>query len=365
MIPLFKVYMSNRVDKPLLETIHSGWIGQCERNAEFEKALADRIGNQYCVTTSCCTHAIHLAYRLMGIGREDEVITTPLTCFCANTPIMNIGGKIVWADVNVDMNIDPKSIESSITNKTKAIYVMHWGGYPCNLEEIKDIADKYNLFLLEDAAHAFGSTYKNSVIGDCKYSDFTAFSFQAIKHLTCGDGGALFTRNIRDYKRGKLLRWYGIDREGEKSTVRCEDDILEWGYKYHMNDIASVIGLNNLPDIDNIQKLVKENVEYYKEELHGIDGISFMQTKTDRTSVNWLFTVLVDRKQDFCKMMNEKGIATSDVHARNDNNTCTIQYVKKLPILEWVLKRYTCIPCGWWVMKEDREYIIDCIKGGW
>jgi len=365
MIPLFKVSISEDVSGPLLETIHSGWIGQGPKVKEFEESLSKKFNSLYCLSLSAGTHGLSLALRLAGVGLGDEVITTPLTCTATNMPILNAGAKIVWADIKPDLCIYPGSIKESITEKTKAIVVVHWGGYPCDMDEIYEIGKHYNIPVIEDAAHCYGSVYRDSIIGDCAYSNYAMMSFQAIKHLTTIDGGALFTRSFKDYKRGKLLRWYGIDREGARTDFRCEEDIKECGDKYHMNDVCATIGLANMSLAeDNVEK-VRSNARYYDRELSEVDGIRITQNAPDRLSSYWLYTMLVEKRSDFCTMMATKGISVSRVHERNDKHTCFKDFQKDLPMLEEVMKSYICIPVGWWVTKENREYIIKCIKEGW
>jgi len=361
----FKVAMSEKINVPLLEVIHSGWIGQGKKVEEFEEALSKRFRNKNCLSLSAGTHGLSLALKMAGVGPGDEVITTPLTCTATNFPIVSRGANIVWADIKEDINIQPESIKSCITEKTKAIVFVHWGGYPADLEEISKIGFDHGIPVIEDAAHCYGSVYKNSIIGDCEYSDYTMMSFQAIKHLTCVDGGVLFTNDKKDYKRGKLLRWYGIDREGPRTDFRCEEDIFEGGDKWHMNDVCATIGLTNMELARENVTLARVNAHYYDQELSKIDGIELTQISPDKKSSYWLYTFLVEKRSDFCTMMATKGISVSRVHERNDKHTCFMDFRKVLPMLEWVMPRYICIPVGWWVTKEDREYIVSCIKEGW
>ena len=258
--------------------------------------------------------------RLADIGPGDEVITTPLTCTATNMPILMQGADIVWADVKTDFNIDPVSVEEKITEKTKAIICMHWGGYPCDLFHLAGIAGKHDLVLIEDAAHAYRSSYRDTAIGSCNYSDFTMFSFQAIKALTCVDGGALFCKGQVNYDRGKLLRWFGIDREGLRRDMRCEEEIVEYGYKYHMNDLSATIGLNNMEFARKNVKKCQENGKYFETQLAGFDGIELTQTKDDRRSSYWLFTMLVEDRTSFVHKMGAKGIHVSRVHELIDKH---------------------------------------------
>jgi len=365
-IPLFKVFMSDKVTPILNSVIYSGWIGQGPKVVEFEKKLGDQFENNKVLALSAGTHGLSLALRLAGVGPGDQVITTPLTCTATNMPIIMNGADIVWADIKpTDLNIDPRSVESSITERTKAIMVVHWGGYPCDMKELAAIASDNDLRIIEDGAHAFGSTYKHTVIGDCIFSDYSMMSFQAIKHLTTVDGGALFLKDKDDYKRAKLLRWYGIDRESPRKDMRCEEDIVEYGYKYHMNDVCATVGLGNFDDALRNVGIARANAKYYNQELLGVPGVKVIQTKTDRLSSYWIYTLLVEDRTSFAHMMGTKGISVSRVHERNDKHTFTRKYAKELPGLESVINDMICIPVGFWVTKEDREYIVEVIKSGW
>ena len=360
---MFRVAMSPEVDSELLRVIHSGWIGQGEGVKQFENQLANYFDNRNVLTLAAGTHGLSLALRLIGVGRGDEVITTPLTCTATNMPIMQTGAKIVWADVKRDLNIDPKSIKKCITKKTKAIMLVHWGGYPCDMEEIKKVAG--DIPIIEDCAHAYGSEYQGNPVGSCEYSDYAMFSFQAIKHLTSVDGGALCCRHPEDYDRGKLLRWYGIDRESPRTDFRCEEDIVDWGYKFHMNDVCATIGMENMEIAQENIYAAMNNAKFYEDELKHLDGIELPQMAEDRKSSYWLFTMLVENRSDFTHMMGSKGIAVSRVHERNDKHTCFKKFRKDLPGLESIIDKMICIPVGWWLSAEDRRYIIDSIKEGW
>ncbi len=362
---MFKVAMSPEVNSELLSVLHSGWIGQGPKVKEFEYELSQVFGNDKVLTLSSGTHGLSLALRLCDVKPGDEVISTPLTCTATNMPILGMGADIVWADVKRDLNIDPQSIRESITDKTRAIVVVHWGGYPCDMGEIHQIALDTGVPIIEDCAHAYGSTYAGHPIGDCSLSDFAMFSFQAIKHLTSVDGGALCCASRYTYDRGKLLRWYGIDRESPRTDFRCEDDIAEFGYKFHMNDVCATIGMYNMELADENINIASNNAAYYEKELANVSGIELPQIATDRRSSYWLFSMLVDRRSEFTHMMGRNGIAVSRVHERNDKHTCFAKSRKELPGLESIMEKMICIPVGFWVTPEDREYIVERIKSGW
>jgi dTDP-4-amino-4,6-dideoxygalactose transaminase len=191
------------------------------------------------------------------------------------------------------------------------------------------------------------------------------FSFQAIKHLTCGDGGLLCLPNEELYRRGKLIRWYGIDRTSNQKDFRVEANIEEWGFKFHMNDINATIGLENIKDVNNIINNHRDNATYYDNNLQNINGLTLLERKPDRLSSYWIYSMLVENRDDFYKYMKECGIVVSQVHERNDKHTCVREYKTHLPTLDKIISKVVSIPVGWWVTKEQREYIIEKIKKGW
>jgi dTDP-4-amino-4,6-dideoxygalactose transaminase len=365
MIPLFKVFMDGAVDTALSKVLHSGYIGQGEKVRQFEAALGKRFGNCNVLALSAGTHGLHLALRLAGVGKGDEVVTTPLTCTATNWPILMQGATPIWADVKDDFNVDPESVRTAITDRTKAIICVHWGGYPCDMAELTKIAYDNNLVLIEDAAHAYGSDYKGIPIGSMPGTDYTMMSFQAIKHLTTVDGGALFCKTKEQYDKAKLLRWYGIDREGPRTDFRCEQPIADWGYKYHMNDVCATIGLQNMAAADRNIERCRANAALYDRELAGVPGLKITQTADDRKSSYWLYTIMVENRSEFCYMMGSRGIAVSRVHERNDKHPCTSDFCCFLPKLEEVVSKQICIPVGWWLGDDQVEHIIESIKGGW
>lgn len=358
-IPLFKVFMSPTVDNPVTRVLHSGYIGQGAKVELFEKKLAFFIGNPYILTLNSGTSAIHLALRLAGVKAGDEVISTPMTCTATNWPILAAGASIVWADINPQTgNIDPISIKRSLTKKTKAIIVVDWGGYPCDIDAIKKYTG--NIPIIEDAAHAFGTHYKGKMVGQS--ANFTCFSFQAIKHLTTVDGGALAVKNIKDYNRGKLLRWYGIDRESRSQHERIEIDVNEWGYKFHMNDISATIGLENLKHVKKILKAHRSNAQYYKTRLANLKNVRLLIEQPNDLSSFWLFTIKVQERDHFFEFMRKRNIMVSQVHRRNDSHPVVARFKKNLPGVDEFTKEMICIPVGWWLTPVNRKYIADTIK---
>ena len=392
MIPLFKVYMSKNASKEATKILNSGFIGQGPIVEKFEEALQRRLHHPHIVTTNSATSAEHLAIRMLldpdknqknfdgmaywdsnwpGIQEGDEALCTSLTCTATNFPVLANGMKIKWVDVDPNnLNMDLDDLERKLSPTTKIIYVVHWGGYPIDLDRVKQIQDKchqmygFKPAVIEDCAHSFGSNYKGSPIGS--HGNYATFSFQAIKHLTSVDGGILICPWEKQYKRAKILRWYGIDRDDNRKDFRCEADIPEWGYKFHMNDVNASIGLANLKEVDkNVIAKHKANAHYYNEQLKDVKGVTLLENKEGYDSAYWIYTIKVERQDDFMRMMQEKEIMVSRVHERNDKHTCVQEFRCALPNLDKVVKEMICIPVGWWVTKEQREYIVESIKNGW
>jgi len=188
------------------------------------------------------------------------------------------------------------------------------------------------------------------------------FSLQAIKHFTTVDGGLLLCKDQSDYERGKLLRWYGIDRDAKRKEFRCEEDIIEYGYKYHMNDISATIGIEQLKYIDEIVSKHIDNQEYYDQKLQRIKGISVIKKPEVSKSSSWLYTMHIEKRDLFSTWMSEQGVMTSRVHERNDKHTAFSDSMCSLPNVERFNNTQVSIPVGWWITDEDREYIVNKIQ---
>lgn len=362
MIPIIKPYLPPKeILLPRLEEIlYSGYIAEGETVIEFEKELGTLLGNPYCLTLNSGTAALHIALNLIGVTKDDEVISTALTAEPTNTTIALTGAKVVFTDVEYETGlISPEAIERCITSKTKAIMVVHYGGMVCDMNRINEISEKYNIPIIEDAAHAFLSKYKGKYIGN--NSAYTCFSFQAIKHLTTIDGGLICLKNEEEYTRARKMRWFGLD----KKVPRLESDITEAGYKYHMNNVNATIGLVQLNYLkDNVLKYI-ENGIFFDQNLSGIKGLTLIPYHQNTEPSYWLYTMKVERRQDFITMMTANGIGASPLHLRNDKHSVFKAPKGNTPNLDLFYEEFVHIPCGWWLSAEDRNHIVNTIKKGW
>jgi dTDP-4-amino-4,6-dideoxygalactose transaminase len=390
-IPLFKVFMSPEAKAAAGNVLDSGFIGQGAIVDQFEKNLADYFKNDNVLTLNSGTSGLHLALHMLktpanyidsydgmmyrerhwpGIEAGDEVLATALTCTASNFPILANGLKIKWVDIDATtLNMDLDDLERKITERTKVIMLVHWGGYPNDLDRIKQIQERAYIrfgfmpMVIEDGAHSFGSKYKNQRLGN--HGNIVMYSLQAIKHVTSVDGGLLVLPDRDLYSRGKLLRWYGIDRESNRKDFRCEADIPEWGFKFHMNDVNASIGIENLKHANHIVGRHQDNARFYDNELKNVPGVRLLTRHHDRESAFWIYSMLVENRSGFMDYMKECGIIVSQVHERNDKHSCVQQYQSALPTLDKTIGNLVSIPVGWWVTDEQREYIVNCIKKGW
>ena len=362
MIPLVKPYIAPKEKMmPAIENIlYSGYIAEGQPVYDFEKAFGEFIGNPNVLVVSSGTAALHIALLLLNIGPGDEVISTPMTSEPTNTTIAITGAKVIWADVDEETGLlDPISIEAKITSKTKAIMLVHYAGMVCDMDRINLISQKYNVPVIEDAAHALGSKYNGKIIGS--NSRFTCFSFQAIKQMTTVDGGAIAFKNPEDIEPARRLRWFGLD----KKTSRLSNDITRAGYKYGMNNLTATIGLVQLAETPYILNRYISNGKYYDDNLKDVPGVTLVKYYKNTEPSYWLYTLKVERRDAFIKMMEQNGITATPLHHRSDTHSVFKESVTKLPNMDKFYSEFVHIPCGWWITDEIRERIVSLIKKGW
>lgn len=361
-VPLFKTFLPPKdILMPALEDIlYSGYISEGHSVEAFEKKFEECFNLKNCISFNSGTATLHTALILAGVQQGDEVISTPMTAEPSNMAIKHAGGEIVWADVDPrNGNLTAESISTKITSHTKAIMVVHYGGIPASIKSIREVAKVHGVPVIEDAAHALGAKYDGKPIG--QHSEFVMFSLQAIKHMTTIDGGMLSCQNKEDAQKGKRIRWFGIDRNADRTNV----DVKEIGYKYHMTNVPATIGIVQLDYIDSIINHHIANGKYYDNNLKNIKGLEICNWDDVAEPSYWFYTVLVERQADFIKHLESHGIMASTVHKRNDLHSVFSESRCKLPGVDAFYNSMVHIPCGWWVSDEDREYIIDTIKKGW
>ena len=364
-IMLFYPHVPKKAIEAVTEVLQSRWIGQGPRVAQFEKEFEERFtGKGKALAVGSGTDALHLAYLLAGLKEGDEVITPVFTCTATTIPFLYMGVKFRFADVDPKtLNINVNHVRELVNEKTKAIVCVHYGGLPCDMDELLAIAAEYNIPVIEDAAHAVGATYKGKRIGEI--SPFTIFSFQAIKAMTTGDGGMIVLQDHSIVPTAERIRWFGIDRSNKQKGT-WENDIWEIGYKYQMTDIGAAMGLAALHEFDQTLAYRQKLFQTFKRGLAGAEGITLMGADTtDRTHAAWLCTALVDRRQEFMNKLRDRKIESGQVHYRNDRYTVLGGRRDDLPNMDAIEENYIVLPMHMHMNEKDVDYICQVIRSGW
>jgi dTDP-4-amino-4,6-dideoxygalactose transaminase len=364
-VVLFTPHVPKKAAEYVSEVLSTRWIGQGPRVEEFESKFSTLFcGGNEGVAVGSGTDALHLAYLLAGIKAGDEVAVPVFTCTATNIPLLYIGAKLKFVDVDPNtMNVSIDHLKKVVTSDTKAIVVVHYGGLPCDMDEILDLAEKFGIPVIEDAAHAVGATYKGKTIGEI--SDYTMFSFQAIKHITTADGGLLTFRDPNQIELAKRLRWFGIDRASKQLGV-WENDIREIGYKYQMTDIGAAMGLAALEEVDEIISHRKQLLARYELLLDPNPGVDVIaHTRNDREHAAWLCTISVERRRDLQQKLLDNDIESNQVHYRNDRYSIFSNFRTSLPNMDMMEERYLCLPLHTKMSLQDVDRICAVINSGW
>ncbi|MCK5474029.1 MAG: UDP-4-amino-4,6-dideoxy-N-acetyl-beta-L-altrosamine transaminase [Candidatus Aenigmarchaeota archaeon] len=357
--------------KEVVSVLKSDWITTGPKIKEFEDALCSYINCKYCVVVNSGTSALDITVQSLNLPKGSEVITTPFTFVATSNSIIYNDLTPVFADIQKDtFNIDPKEIRKKITKNTKAIIYMDYAGQPCDINEIKKIADEFGLYLIEDACHAIGAEYENKKVGN--FADLTIFSFHPVKHITTGEGGAVATNNKEFYEKMLLLRSHGIDKSIQErygSNATWAYDMKYLGRNYRMTDFQAALGISQLKKLDLFIKKRQKVVTRYKEHLKKIKEITLPQVNCNVNHAWHIYTILLDETIDrnaFFKYIKNLNIGVNvhyipiykHTYYKNKFNFDKNDY----PITENIFKRIITLPLFPSITEQDIEYIIECIK---
>lgn len=357
MIDLFRV-RSNKDEALRLvgECLDRGYTGQGVLVDRFEEELAKLLDwpRDGVLMVNSGTSALQLALALCGVDPQHpggEVILPPVTCTADAHAVLSMGGKIVWADVDPRTGLmDARDASLKVNENTRAVMPTDWGG---TLAEVAWGA--LGVPIIEDAAHRLTGPHPG---------DFVALSCQSIKHLSCGDGGALLVRDPAKAEEGRLRRWFSLDRRSN-ADFRCSQDAMYAGYKMQATDLDASFALANLPLALDSVEASRENARWYQANLPAEVLIPWQED-----SPYWLYTILVEGRDgsgmpmddSFKDFMAQNGIAVSPVHARVDKHTAFREYRRSLPGVDWFTARHCAIPNGFWVTPEDREKVAAAVE---
>jgi len=359
----FNTFIDPSAFSKVAEVLNSTFLSEGKLVKEFEDQLAQNYGILNPIAVNSGTTALHLALVLAGVKEGDEVLLPAQTFVATGLVILQQKAKPVFVDVNyMDGNISIEDIKRKITNRTKVIIAVHWAGYPCDMDEISQIAKEHKILVIEDAAHALGSEYKGKAIGSI--SDFTCFSFQAIKHLTTGDGGLLACRSAETYRDAIKMRWFGIDRVNSSPSILGERiyNLDKLGFKYHMNDYEAALGLANLVGFKKRLHHLQEIFDIYENGLRDIEEITLFERKNDRQSSNWLYGFHINDRVSFIEYLKNLGIPTSVVHQRIDKYKVFGGETNGLTNQEKFDNSQIHIPIHNAISVNQANFIVDSIK---
>ena len=371
MIPIAKPYLTADEAQSAYDTILTGWVTQGPRVEEFENKFCEYTGAKYAAAISNCTTALHLAMIIAGIGKDDEVICPSMSYIATANCIKYVGAKPVFAEINPDnYNIDIKHVKKLITDKTKAVIIVHQIGMPADIDEFKKLCDEHNLKLIEDAACAAGSSYKGKKIGS--HSDIVCFSFHPRKVITTGEGGMITTSNPDYIKRIKLLRQHGMsvnDRVRHESGKLLFEDHLELGYNYRMTDIQAAIGIRQLEKLDWIINERRKIALRYIQELKDIECIKLPVEKEGYFSNYQSFSIYLKKdcpvgRDELMQKLLDAGISTRRGVTTSHRETAYKSEYKNLhlPVSEDAADNSIMIPLYIPMSDEDIDLVISKLK---
>lgn len=355
----------------VVKVLRSDWITTGPKIKEFEDALCSYIGCRYCVAVNSGTSALDIAVQALDLPVGSEIITTPFTFVATSNAIIYNGHKPVFADIcSYTFNIDLEDIRRKITNNTKAIIYVDYAGQPCDIKAIKEIADEFDLYLIEDACHAIGAEYDNKKIGN--FADLTIFSFHPVKHITTGEGGAVVTDNKEFYEKLSLLRTHGID----KNTMSRFGPDASWAYdmkylgrNYRITDFQAALGISQLKKLDLFIEKRRELASIYNELLSDIDIICLPVVKKNVKHAYHIYTILLDKsinRDEFFKYMKSASIGVNVHyipvyrHSYYVNNFDIDR--NDFPATEDVFKRIITLPLFPRIGMDKMKYIVETIK---
>jgi dTDP-4-amino-4,6-dideoxygalactose transaminase len=368
-IPLFDINYGMEEKQAVSETLRSKWISMGRKVQSCEIFFSNHLNVKHAVALSNCTAALHLALNILGINQDHDVIVPSLTFVATVNAVRYVGATPVFADISShdDLTIDPLDIEAKITKRTKAVIVMHYGGFACNMDAIMNVAKRHNLYVIEDAAHAPNSTYKNHKLGTI--GDIGCFSFFSNKNISCAEGGMLVT-NIKKYAdRARLLRSHGMTSNTyERSKGHAKSyDVVELGYNYRMDDIRASLLLAQFNKLrkDTIRrdKLRKK----YVQELSNVKEVIIPFLNAKYQSSNYIFPIILrnstaKKRNNVRKKLKNLGIETSVHYPAVHKLSMYGDYDAELPVTEYVSDNLITLPIYYALRFKDISFISSSLR---
>ena len=353
MIPLFKPFMPDNIIDGVNDILYSGALTYGKWSIAFENELRTYLNTERVLTTNSYFSAFSVALSVIDIKEGDEVIASPMSCLASNQPLIVKGAKVIWADIDPKTGtLCPESVRTKISTKTKAICHNHHAGFIGHIDEINDIGREKGIYVIDDSIEAFGGEYKGKKIGYCG-TDITVVSFQAIRIPNTMEGGSIVFKDQNLFEKAKRIRDLGVDRNyfrDKNGEINLKCDIREKGYQAMMNNLNSFIGLKQMPLIDNLFSIQRNNAkkwDIYLED-NNIDCIPLSNYQIGKKPNYWVYGILCKNKSKMRDFFKDKGYTASGVHLNNDLYSVFGKQEELKGVKEFY-SSFLALPCGWWI----------------
>ncbi len=365
MISYGRQAINNEDIREVVETLKSDFLTTGPKVQEFEQDICRFVGCKYAVAVSSGTAALHLACLAAGLKKDNELITSPMTFAASANCALYCNAKPIFVDIKENGLINEEKIENVINKKTKIIIPVHYTGLACNMEKIKQTADKHKLVIIEDACHALGGKYKENMIGNCAYSDMCVFSFHPVKHITTGEGGIITTNSKQLYEKLLKLRNHGIEKSDKEPWYY---EMVELGYNYRITDFQCALGISQLKKIERFINKRRDVAKHYNLVFTKNPDINFLKETPEQFSSYHLYVIKVKNKEIRRKLFE---------YLKENNINCQIHYIpvywhpyyEKLgykkglcPKAEEFYEQVISIPIFVKLTSEQQDYVIEKIK---
>jgi dTDP-4-amino-4,6-dideoxygalactose transaminase len=366
-IPLFKPYIPLSASSVIDQVLQSGQISGDGKLPEFEGKLRDFLGARYLAATGEFSRSLEMALRMAGVGPGDSVLMSPLACLATTQPILQVGARPVWCDIDTATGcIRADELVYRRSDRTKAVLLYHWVGIPGDIEGILKAAHSLELKVVEDAGESLGAEYGGKRVG-AHGCDYTVFSFSPARHMTTIEGAAMTFRDADQYAAALAWRRFGIPEAGfrdELGEIRQQCDIATPGLHNYMNRVAGALGTLQMECLPQIVEAYRRNGAFYDQQFAKVPGIRLL-TAGNGVPSYWVYSFLCERRGDLRRKLRKAGIFASTVHIRNDSYSCFGSGLAELPGVAEFEQKQLSIPCGWWLTEDDREHIAATITEGW
>ena len=365
MIPVQRPCLGQEELEAVQQVFNSRWLGMGSVTKEFEDRLSEFLGVKHVIAVNTGTSALHIALDALGIGAGDEVIVPSMTFAASIQPITACGARPVFCDVLPQtVNMDPADVASRLTDRTRVIMPVHYGGEPCVMDDLLAVAQEHGLWIVEDAAHAFGSSYKGRMVGTLGH--VTCFSFDPIKNITCGEGGAVVTDDDELANRIILKRILGIDTD-TWSRYRNERswtyEVVTQGYRYHLSNINAAIGLEQLKRIENFHAKKQAVVARYDQAFSNLGGLALLRRNLDESfPFFYVVRVLDGRRDALMAFLKDAGVGSGVHYVPNHLQPFFSEFRVSLPVTERVCEEILTLPLYYEMTDADVETVIFAVN---